>query len=153
MRVVIVEDDRRKAERLFSAVSDIIDQAEIREARSYQSGLPLVLDFKPELLILDMSIPNFDVEPGVRSGKPRPLGGYDLLRKLRRRGFAVKTVVVTQLDHFGDGGNELTFKELSAKCSVEFHESFIGCVYYGQASSAWVCDLHRMLKSAGIGKA
>lgn len=137
MRILIVEDDARKCEAILLVLKHSYEGCDIEVARSYQSGLRAAYDIVPNVLILDMSIPNYDAEPGTRSGKPRPLGGFEILRKLRRRASPTLAVVLTQLDHFGDEGQEYNFQELEAKCRQEFPNNFIGAIYYAQSSSDW----------------
>lgn len=141
MRILIVEDDARKGDAIVALLKSELDKPEIELARSYQSGMRAITERPPDLLILDMSLPNYDAVPGRRSGKPRPLGGYEIMRKLRRRGVQTASIVLTQLDHFGDGGVEYNFEDLDLKCRAEFPGTFLGSIYYAQSSSDWIGKL------------
>lgn len=138
MRILVVEDDARKGDAIVALLKSILGEAEIDLARSYQSGMRSIVECMPDLLILDMSLPNYDAAPGQRSGKPRPLGGFEIMRKLRRSGIQTRSIVLTQLDHFGDGGQEYDFDDLTAKCRAEFPDTFLGSIYYAQSSSDWM---------------
>lgn len=152
MKILVVEDDSRKCEAILLVLKQNYQGCDIEVARSYQSGLRAAYAIAPDVLILDMSIPNYDTEPGTRSGKPRPLGGFEILRKLRRRRSNTLAVVLTQLDHFGDEGQEYNFQELEAKCRDEFPENFVGAIYYAQSSADWKDQLAQYLASIGSKK-
>lgn len=137
MQILIVEDDARKGDAIVNLLNIEFPDIDIILERSYQSGMRAVTECQPDLLILDMSLPNYDAVPGKRSGKPRPLGGFEIMRKIRRRGQKTLAMVLTQLDHFGDGGQEYNFEGLQEKCRFEFPDTFICSVYYAQSSSDW----------------
>lgn len=141
MKILVVEDDTRKGDAIVALLQAEVGEAEIELVRSYQSGMRAIAESMPDLLILDMSLPNYDAAPGQRSGKPRPLGGFDIMRKNRRRGLQTRAIVVTQLDHFGDGGHEYDFEGLDEKCRDEFPDTFLGAIYYAQSSSDWKTKL------------
>jgi CheY-like chemotaxis protein len=137
VKILVVEDDSRKGDAIISLLQSDIADVSVTLVRSYQSGLRAATESAPDVLILDMSLPNYDTLPGKRSGKPRPLGGFEIMRKLRRRGQKTMSIVLTQLDHFGDGGQEYNFEGLEKKCQLEFPDTFLGSIYYAQSSSDW----------------
>ncbi|WP_063629464.1 response regulator [Bradyrhizobium sp. WSM2254] len=148
MNVLIIEDDPQKAERVISAIQSAAPDSRIELRRSYQSGLKyLESDADVNLVILDVSLPTFDPDPDVRQGRPRPLGGYEILRKVRRRkkGFAV--VILTALEHFGSSTHQYSFEQLKEKCTVEFPESFLGAIYYSQSTSTWRDQLADLIRA------
>lgn len=67
----------------------------------------------------------------------RPIGGYDLMRKMRLRKISTAVVVVTQLESFGEGAEEVSFSEITSICEKEFNDFFKGSVYFGQDDEAW----------------
>ena len=85
MNIVLVEDDLQKAGEVIGMLRLAAPKAQIELCRSYQSGLRWIERANDiALVILDMSLPTFDPSPEIRPGRPRPLGGYDIMRKLRR---------------------------------------------------------------------
>ena len=147
MKILIVEDDVRKGEAVVALLEGELPGAEIEVSRSYQSGMRAIVANLPDLLILDMSLPNYDAAPSRRSGKPRPLGGFEIMRKLRRRGVGTRAIVLTQLDHFGDGGQEYDFVGLEEKCRTQFPNTFLGTIYYAQSSSDWMGRLMEIVRA------
>ncbi|PIA67635.1 response regulator [Pseudomonas sediminis] len=146
MNIYIVEDDLLKLGKIESYLSIILPQAKLRNFGSFNSGLRACELKVPDLVILDMALPTFDRQPNRREGRLRPLGGYDLLRKLALKELATKVIVITQLTEFGDGIEEMSFGEISQTCLSEFPNIFLGSVYFGQASLDWQSKLHDLIK-------
>jgi DNA-binding response OmpR family regulator len=150
MIVYLVEDDSLKAERLTSFLNGHFPEMIIKVFGSFQSGLRAVEEMIPELLILDMTIPTFDRGLKKREGRLRPLGGYDLMRKLKLRGIHLNVIIVTQLETFGEGDDKVSFTEISARCKREFPNMFIGSVYFRQGEATWQEELIRLVRVAHI---
>lgn len=149
MNCLLIEDSPLKASLIEAHVQEHFPGIELRTERSYQSGLKRISETPPAFIILDMTLPNFDVSPNTRHGKPRPLGGYDILRKLKRRSATVEVFVVTQYESFGSGTHTYSFAELEEKCLREFPDIFRGIVYFSPSSSDWKKALTAALGSIG----
>jgi hypothetical protein len=67
------------------------------------------------------------------------------MRKVRRRGLAPAVIVVTQLETFGEGENQVSFAEITEKCRREFPDMFVGSVYYHPTSSDWKSPLTELV--------
>jgi CheY-like chemotaxis protein len=147
MKVVLIEDDLQKAERVTAALDQSVPSAQVTLCRSYQAGLRfLENDTLVDLIILDMSLPTFDPSPDSRHGRPRPLGGYELMRKLSRRERWPAIIVLTALENFGTKQQQFTFDQLKTKLHEEFPNNFVDAIYYSQSRAAWRDDLVRLIK-------
>jgi DNA-binding response OmpR family regulator len=145
LRVYLVEDDYLKADRLQIFIKERYQNAEINIYGSFQSGLRAIQSNPPQLVILDMTLPTFDRTGSEREGRLRPLGGFDLMKKLVLHNIEVPIVVVSQLETFGEGSDRVTFKELVNKCHREFPNIFRGAVYFNQTDSSWICELQSLI--------
>ena len=149
MNVLIIEDDSQKAERVLSVVQRTAPLAKVDICRSYQSGLKfLEKETDIALVILDVSLPTFDPEPKSRHGRPRPLGGYDIMRKMKRKKRTPAVVILTALENFGSSTQQYSFDQLSQKCAEEFPENFKGAIYYSQSRSGWRDQLIDIIQAA-----
>lgn len=135
MRVWLIEDDGFKRERVRAAVHDIVPNADICEARSAKSAFNLLSRGNPELVILDMSLPTFDIGPGESGGRPQGFGGIEVLREMDRREVLAPVVIVTQYEVFGE--ERLGIAELAKKLRAEHGDRFVDLVYYDAASGQW----------------
>ncbi|WP_141454872.1 response regulator [Pseudoxanthomonas sp. z9] len=141
MRIYVVEDDPLKAESVSSFLHTLDINAKIEVYRSYISGLSAVQAAKPDLLIVDMALPTYDRSPAHRAGKLRPLGGYELLRKMQLHGISTPAIVVTMLESFGEGEEETSYEDMTRMCGLEFDELFLGSVYFQIGTSSWQTEL------------
>lgn len=146
--VHIVEDNAIKAacitKFLLENYSSICNSTVLE---SFQSALRAIEANLPDLVILDMTLPTFDRKPNSREGRMRPLGGYDLMHKMKHRSITAAVIVVTQLEKFGEGEDEISFAEITSRCKREFPDFFLGSVYYDQGGLNWQNDLDALLKS------
>lgn len=146
MSIYIIEDSPIKATNLISFLTEVTDEPrDIHLFVSFQSGLKAIEANAPDTLILDMTLPTFDRRPNAREGRLRPLGGYDIMRKIKLKGIRTQIIVVTQLESFGDDEDEVSFKEITAQCHREFPDLFLGSVYYDQNGTNWRPQLLQLL--------
>ncbi|MEO3864548.1 hypothetical protein [Rheinheimera fenheensis] len=150
--IYIIEDNILKSEQIidFLNAKFNLDEKEVSVFMSFQSGLKAIESKLPRMVILDMTLPTFDRKPNAREGRLRPLGGYDLMRKMALKGLKCQVIVVTQLESFGDGEDEIGFDEITEKCSSEFPDLFVGSVYFDQGGVTWRGSLESMIiKTSG----
>lgn len=145
MLAYLIEDDVLKAEALHAFLVQEVPHCCLHTFGSFQSGLKAIQRVRPELILLDMTLPTFDRKALQREGRARPLGGYELLRKMHLHGLRSKVIVVTQLENFGDGDDLVTFDEISAQCAREFPDVFLGSVQFRQSESDWQQGLKTLL--------
>lgn len=140
MRILIVEDDVNK----LNAVSAFLDRyrnISYQYESSYHSGMRRLLANKYDLLLLDMSMPVYDVTAQETGGRPLALAGRDILFQLRRRKSQLKAIIVTQYEDF-DG---LSLSELDYDLSREFPINYLGYVYYNTTQDSWKEKLGKFL--------
>jgi CheY-like chemotaxis protein len=148
VNVLIIEDDSQKAERVLAVVRQAAPGATVNICRSYQSGLKfLEKESDIALVILDVSLPTFDPEPEARHGRPRPLGGYDIMRKMKRMNRTPAVVILTALENFGSPTQQFSFDQLNQKCTEEFPENFKGAIYYSQSRTKWRDELNDVIQA------
>ena len=148
MKIYVIEDNPIKAERICSYLEEVFPAStSIFLYGSFQTGLKAIEDASPDIVLLDMNLPTFDRGPNVREGRNRPLGGHDLMRKLRRRNIFPRVVVITQLESFGDGEDEMSFDELTALCEKDFPTMFAGSVYFSSSDNEWQEELLHIIQN------
>lgn len=75
MRLLVIEDDDDKRRTVVSCLATMVPGAEIAEARSLRSGLVAILKNEAEAVVLDMSMPTYDVGVDETGGGPQALLG------------------------------------------------------------------------------
>lgn len=141
MKILLVEDDENKRTKLLAFLRERCQTDEVEIAKSLQGGVRAILRGGHELIIVDMTMPTFDISAEEDGGRPQAYAGREILRQMDRRGIVVPTLVVTQFDRFGEGGDAMTFDELDGKLKNEHPGCYVGMVYYDVAVEGWREDL------------
>jgi CheY-like chemotaxis protein len=148
MEILVIEDDKLKSDRLLGFLKKVYPDVIPKLERSYHNGLRRIEAESFDVILLDMTLPTYNASTSARIGRPRPLGGHDILRKMRRKTIRSKVIVVSALGGFGTGDAKFTFNELEEKCAEEFPDIFLGAVFFSQTSSKWERQLLGLLKKA-----
>lgn len=149
MNALIIEDDELKSERLQGFLGQHLPSHEIELAKSYKSGLRALVASMRSLVILDMTLPSFDIAPGSDGGRPLNLGGRELLRQMKRRSLTYPTIVVTGFDAFGSEPQDVTLAQLDGELEAEFGSFYVGSVYFNATSDDWRDRLRMLIETDG----
>ena len=144
MRILLVEDDEDKREQLSAFLSNQGNNL-VTETLSLQSGLRRLISDTFDLIVLDMTMPTFDITPTEVGGRPQPFGGKELLQQMARRNIVTKTIVVSQFDQFGQGDDLVTLEELDAMLFTMFPNVYLGTVPYTVQYNGWKEDFERKI--------
>jgi DNA-binding NtrC family response regulator len=150
MNVLIIEDDENKRNQLSHFLREVLPGIEISIARSLNSGLRCLKVAVPDLLILDMTIPNFDPGPDESGGQTHIFGGTEVLRQMDRFDIFCPVVVVTQFETFGRPGKTIKLEHLRRELDESHSPLYRGLVYYHAAIHGWRDDLYLLLKELGL---
>lgn len=151
MKVLIVEDDVHKRQQLEAFFKERSPAAEVQLAVSLIGGLRALRSRTPDVVILDMTLPNHDPEDDGHIGSMLAFGGEEFLRQARRFGSKAVFVVVTQFETFGDEENGKERHELEADLVRDFPDLFKGMVYYHASLSGWADELDDLLRRSSEG--
>lgn len=149
MKVLIVEDDERKRFQLERFVESLHMGCSIQIAKSYHSALQSIIANRFDFILLDMTMPTYDIGHDEDGGRPQAYAGREILRQLDRRKMSSPVIVVTQYDVFGEGADALTRSQLDRQLRDEHPLTYKGTVYYNAASDEWKAQLRRVILSLG----
>ena len=145
MRVLIVEDESPKLAHLEAFIRERYNPEALVSARSVKGSMGALGSRPFDLVVLDMSLPTFDIASGERGGRPQGFGGRELLRELERLELYPAVVVVTQYPVFSEEGRDISLEELSAELALEFPDTFAGVVYFNNLVGGWKEALQNIL--------
>ncbi|HYH07228.1 MAG TPA: response regulator [Thermoanaerobaculia bacterium] len=149
MKVLIVDDDDHKRLQIGGSVRAAMPTAVIVEARSYQSGLRALLAAAYDLVVLDMTMPSYDVTTEDDGGRTQAYAGREILKQMDARGISAPVIVVTQFERFG-GADGLSLEELHVQLLRDHASSYKGAVFFDAASPLWRAALVNRLASLGM---
>lgn len=145
--VLLVEDDENKRNQVLTLMATWFPSVEVSTAASLMSGVRAAKSRTPDLVLLDMTLPNFDLDDGETGGGMHAFGGVEFLKQVRRLRLDTKVIVVTQFETFGQPPNVKDLPELDAEMRANFGPVYRGAVYYHASIEDWSERLADMIKA------
>ncbi len=146
MKVYIVDDEEGKTQNIEEFMRRLVPTCEIEVYRSFQKGLRALITSQPDLLLLDMTMPTYEVGPRESGGRDRRYAGREILRQLKRKKLFVPVIVITQYEQFEEGGKDVDLNTIRSDLHDKFPGVFIDAIYYNASDSQWMLTLERHVK-------
>ena len=144
--VLVIEDDEFKGKRLEQALRKMLPASTLILEKAVNSGLRTIVERRPDLILLDMSLTTFDVGPDEHGGRPQNFGGMEVLRQMDRLSIVIPTIVITQHERFVSGGEQVNLSTLNRELVEEHNKVFRGLIYYNSAREEWERKLASLVK-------
>lgn len=141
MRILIIEDNHSKLKRIRDFLEWNYQFLSIHDAMSYTAGLRRLYDDQWDLVLLDMSLPVYDMNIQDSGGDKKSIAGKEIIKRMQHRKIIVPTVIVTQFDTFGDNG--ITIESLNEEFERDFSEIWRGTINYEKSS--WMTNLKNII--------
>lgn len=145
MRILIIEDDSNKMQRIAKEVQKIRKNVHLTEARSYQNGISNLMSNQFDFLLLDMSLPIFDISLEEDGFQVDPFSGRNILEEMKRKNVLVPTIIITMFETFGDGSDLMTLEELDKDLSEKYPLIYKGAIYYNSSEINWKEALKKII--------
>ena len=148
MRVLLVEDQQEKREQIKEFIKDEGGgDFEITVRESLRGALKeIVLCSQYDLILLDMSMPNFDpASDNPADCSPESFAGQELLEQMKLRDIGIPVIIITQYATFEGGA--VTLEDLKEKFSCEYSNFYLGSVYFNSPLDTWKKELLDLLRT------
>jgi DNA-binding NtrC family response regulator len=145
MKILIIEDDSNKMQSIANEISEIRNDAKITKARSYQSGIVHLMSDQFDFLLLDMTLPIYDISSEEDGFIVDPFSGRNILGEMQRKKILVPTVVITMFETFGDGTELMTLDELDKELKENYPTIYRGAIYYNSSEINWKESLKKLI--------
>lgn len=145
MRVLIVEDDAFKKR----AIEAFLEESKVREidnASSTHTAKSILKKRSFDYIIMDMSLPTYDVSAEEGGGMPRTFGGRELLSYMKYKKIGASVIVLTQFERFNNDKGEIDINSLRKTLSTEFPDHFVSLVYFSHIDDVWRHELKSLLE-------
>ncbi|NFI93866.1 response regulator [Clostridium botulinum] len=143
MKLLIVEDNKNKLNQVEEWVKKIYDNIEVHEAISYTSGIRKIYEEDWDLILLDMSLPTYDITPQESGGDKKPTAGKEIMKRMLHRKIITPVIVITQFETFGE--NELSINTLNEEFKKSLIDVWKGTINYDDTKSTWKVELKTLL--------
>lgn len=150
MDVLLVEDDEFKAADIVRVLDDFLREAAVTRAASVTSALRSLTQCAFDLVILDMSLPTFDLSGPGGGGSPQGQGGIEVLRLARRLNRGSNFVIVTQYPDIEIDGIEVPLASAAQVLCGRFGLNIWACVPYQFDRDDWRAALKAVLPRVEI---
>ena len=144
--IALIEDEIPKRDSIHSFINDFLPDANILEARAVKSARALIRARKVDLLLLDMSLPTFEITESDPGGRPQGLGGVELMMYMIKDGCESPVIVVTGYQEFSEKSRYMSLESLKKELSLEFPSIFKGLVSFNVLSDEWKIHLNELIK-------
>lgn len=149
--VLIVEDEEPKYAHIKRHIEKLLTSVSITHVKSVTSAIDYLEDTLPDLMILDMSLPTFDISENESGGRPQGFGGIEVLREMSIEKWYCSTIVITGYSAFQrDGVSRVTLEELSKELMSEFSHILKGVLHFNSSFSEWQVELNNIISKEGI---
>lgn len=140
-KILIIDDDNFKKENIVNLLNKLNKKYELIVATALNPGLCKLSEDKYDLVLLDMSLPVFDLsEPDNFES----YGGLIFLKEMKRKRINTPTIIITQYEIFGEGSKQLTSDAIDELCKKDF-QNYLGLIIYSSSKSEWKEKLVKML--------
>jgi DNA-binding NarL/FixJ family response regulator len=139
-QILFIEDDQYKLEKIKSFMEKEFPDIKITIRTSFHGGFEEIVanHHNYNLVLLDMSMQNYDISQFEAGGDPAPLAGKSILTQMYLREITTNVVVVTMYEHFQDGTK---IKDLNTSLIEEFPDNYKGYVFFSHMDNKWMSDL------------
>lgn len=143
-KILIVEDNQKKLEKLRNFLKEQFKEIEIVEKMSYNSATKeIVLNHDNyDLILLDMSMQTYDISDDESGGEPEPLAGKNILKQIYLRNIPTKVIVVTMYENFVDGTR---IKQLDEELNFDFSDNYCGYIFFSHTNFEWAKKLKELI--------
>lgn len=145
--IILVEDNIQKKQKILDFVRSNNGLNVIGIASSYTSGCQIIDKFgsDADVILLDISLPTYDINNSSPGGNFRPFAGREIARKIVRRRMNVKIIFITQYNSFSENSKSYNFQELKCELIKDCKEHFLGMIQFDSTKENWKIDLIRLL--------
>ena len=150
MQFLVVEDDENKQRSILDFLARHYGAASVECSASLVTGLRELKQGAFDIVILDMTLPNYDSSGPDPDGRMHAFGGKEFLRQMVRMSNGGKVIVLTQFESFGEAPNVTGLTDLDADLRLKFPKHYVGAVYYHASINEWEERLKTLIESVEL---
>ncbi|ORE90245.1 response regulator [Aurantimonas sp. 22II-16-19i] len=147
--ILLVEDDDYKLNDIQKVI-DLRCRRSVERAASVTAALRAVSLRDYELVVLDMSLPTFDISGPGGGGSPQGQGGIEVLRLAGRLRNKSRFVIVTQYPDIEINGYDISLSDSGAILSEKFGLNIVDCILYEFDKPDWQIPFIDIVQRIGL---
>lgn len=147
MKIAIIDDSKYKIDGLSALIRSNWPSVELVVARSFQSGMSLLEKERPDLVLMDMTLPTSERPSGRLEGRMRMFGGRELMEEIDFLGLPAQVIIVTQFEEFPDGTSTINVDKLFSNIRSAYPHLFAGGVFYSSIDTRWMTEIKNAIEA------
>lgn len=147
MSILVVEDDGFKKDKIGKYLASSYPECRIDYALSVSSAKKAIKRGEYKVILMDMSLPTFDVTHEDAGGRPHAFGGRELLSYMKYKEISTPVVIVTQFERFQSEEGDMDVRALRKYLSREFSGFYKALVSFSHLDESWHSEMKRFLES------
>ena len=144
MKVLIIEDTESKMKVIEECVKGGDEEWEFTEAMSYSDGIQKIYAKCWDLILMDMSLPTYNISHTESGGTKKPVAGQELMARMLSRKIFIPVIIITQFDTFGDNQS---LESLNKEFEEGYTRIWKGTISYDKPG--WQEPLLKLLEEIG----
>ena len=144
MRILIVEDNLNKLKQIRDLLENRYRGCEVDEAYAFNNGMKKVLEGNWDLIILDMSLPTYNITHTEGGGDKKPVAGKNIMKRMINKKIFSPVVIITQFEDF-DG---VSLDALNKEFEDSFKQIWKDTIYYGD--DEWATSFDKTLDTLNL---
>jgi len=154
--ILLAEDETPKQKHIEEFLKQYNSDFNIIITRSVNSTLDAIEDNNIDLLLLDMSLPTYEIGDRENGGRPQAFGGINILRNMKLEGIIINTIVITGYEGFKRNENDsekslhVDLAQLRDELNRDFPETFLELLHFSSLDKKWESGLIGILESEFI---
>jgi CheY-like chemotaxis protein len=151
VHILLVEDEAPKSTHIERFLKNLAPNVVISLAKSVNSAFDALEQNVPDLLLLDMSLPTFDIGDRESGGRPQGFGGIEILRYMILAEITCPTIVITGYEAFlREAGKTVDLSQIKAELEKEFPSLLRGVLHYNSTFDGWKIELMKTFENFDI---
>ena len=146
MRILIIEDNLNKLKQIRNLLEKKYPNCEIDETYAFNNGMKKILEDNWDLVILDMSLPTYNITSTEGGGDKKPVAGKNIMKRMLNKKIFSPVVGITQFETFDD--DKISLESLNMEFESSFSQIWKGTIYYGD--DEWASNFEMLLDTLGL---
>ena len=151
IRILLVEDEAPKRIHIERFLTNFSQAIQVNSVYSVNTALDRLDIEIPDILLIDMSLPTFDIGEHEGGGRPQGLGGVEILRYMSMAEIVCPVIVITGYEAFPrDAGSPVELSQIRQELLSDFSHLVRGVLHYNSTYDEWKLQLSEALSELGF---
>jgi len=146
MKILIVEDDDYKLERIKAFAKSELGDISVDESESLKEALEAITDNTYDLIFIDMAIPSHPTIAGQGTPVSFNTGGLEVIMELAATGSTNHCVILTQYPDIEISGDYIPINQVKEKLPELLECNIAACILYEEDNENWQTELKAVLR-------